>query len=47
MRLICVMNGWRDAPEHWWRYLVLPFRYERTHGWRSVGLFGFVFFFAR
>lgn len=44
MRLLHVMNGWREAPHHWWRYLLLPLRYERTPAWVSLGLFGFTFF---
>lgn len=41
------MNGWRDAPHHWWRYLLTPFSWEETPAWYSLSLFGFVFFFER
>jgi hypothetical protein len=49
-----VMNGWRDAPHCWWRFLLLPFRWEvvkappgRAGGWISVSFFGFVVFWMR
>ena len=45
MKLIGVMNGWRDAPHHWWRYLLLPLQMNSTPQWRCVSLFGFAFFF--
>jgi len=45
MKYLAMMNGWKDAPQHWWRYLLLPFRWERTPAWVSVSMFGFVFFF--
>lgn len=46
MKILGTMNGWKLAPHCWWRYLILPFRYERTPQWTSVGLFGFVVFFG-
>ena len=47
MKLIGVMNGWRDAPHHWWRYLLLPLgRVDHVPGsWWSISLFGLVLFF--
>ena len=47
MKLIAVMNGWRDAPHQWWRYIVLPFGWDSTPQWRSFSLFGFVFFIGK
>jgi len=47
-----VMNGWRDSPHCWWRYLLLPFQWEhvkhpqRWQGWYMLSLFGFAFFFT-
>jgi hypothetical protein len=46
-----IPNGWTAAPHHWWRYLLLPFRFDcslpiRYPGWWSIGLFGFVWFFS-
>lgn len=46
MKLIGVMNGWRDAPHLWWRFILLPLGMDNIPGhWRSVSLFGFTFFF--
>jgi hypothetical protein len=47
MKLIAVMNGWKDAPHHWWRYLLLPYHFgsAKPAGWFVVSLFGFAFFF--
>lgn len=41
-----VMNGWRDAPHCWWRYLLLPFSWKncRPLGWFMFSAFGFSFF---
>ena len=46
MKLIGVMNGWRDAPHLWWRFILLPLgRVNKPPGWLVISLFGFVFFF--
>lgn len=47
MKIIGVMNGWTEAPHQRWRYILLPFGWQRTPAWVSVSLFGFVFFIAR
>ena len=47
MRKLRMMNGWREAPHLWWRYLLLPFRFEWAPWGCTVGLFGFVFFVLR
>lgn len=39
------MNGWKEAPHCWWRYLVTPFGWDFNPAWKSISLFGFVFFF--
>ena len=47
---LVVMNGWRDAPHCWWRYLLMPFGWDRAKPpgrktqWVSLSLFGFAFF---
>lgn len=42
------MNGWKNAPHHWWRYIVLPFSWERfdlgARGHFRISLFGFALF---
>jgi hypothetical protein len=47
---IHVMSGWRDCPRYWWRYLLLPFGWDKASyngmGWVSVSLFGFTFFWT-
>jgi len=42
-----VMNGWKDAPHNWRRYLFLPFCFWKTSGWYELSAFGFVFFWMR
>jgi hypothetical protein len=42
-----LMNGWKDAPHLWRRFLFLPFAFEITPGWFSVSAFGFVVFWVR
>lgn len=44
MKILGTMNGWKLAPQHWWRYILLPLRIERCPAWISIGLFGFVVF---
>ena len=39
------MNGWKESPENWKRFLLLPFGWERTPAFTSVSIFGFVIFF--
>jgi hypothetical protein len=43
------MNGWRDAPHQWKRYLFLPFGWELVRhqgmGWFRFDIFGFSIFF--
>lgn len=43
MKLIHVMNGWKEAP-HCWMYHLKPLSWDNTPGWISVTVFGFVFF---
>lgn len=45
MKFISMMNGWKDAPEYWLRYLILPFGWDFNPAWKRVSFFGFVFFF--
>lgn len=45
MKFLAFMNGWRDAPHCWPYFLINPFRIERTPGWISISLLGFVWFF--
>jgi len=47
MKVIGVLNGWREVPSCWWRYLLLPFGWDSTPAWFSVSVFGFVVFFRR
>lgn len=47
MNNVVVMNGWKDAPHQWWRFLLLPFRWEKTPAWYSMSICGFVFFILR
>lgn len=47
MKIIAVMNGWRDAPHCWRQFLFHPVRVQRVPArWTSVSLFGFVVFFG-
>lgn len=45
---VAVINGWREAPHQWWRYLILPFGWDGvTHngmGWVCLSAFGFAIF---
>jgi hypothetical protein len=45
-----VMNGWPHMRHCWWRYVLLPFGWERVEyegrGWVCVSLFGFAFFWT-
>lgn len=44
---IYVMNGWKECPELWKGYLVLPFAFEYIkHHMIMLGLFGFAIFFV-
>jgi hypothetical protein len=42
-----IINGWKEAPHQWWRYLLLPFGWDRfvyqDHGQVTISLFGFAF----
>ena len=40
-----LINGWKQAPHCWRRYIFKPLSFERTPGWFVVTIFGFVFFF--
>lgn len=46
-----IMSGWKDVPHQRWRYVLLPFHWDRCvnpktgDGWYMVSVFGFAFFF--
>jgi hypothetical protein len=44
MRIIGVMNGWKECPSKWWRYILLPYKREVCPEWTAISVFGFVFF---
>ncbi len=44
---VIVMNGWKEAPHQWKRFVFQPFGIDKTPYWTSVSAFGFTFFFIR
>lgn len=47
MKLIGTMNGWKDAPHCWRKFLFKPFMFRRYHlNVFQFGIFGFVLFFT-
>jgi hypothetical protein len=48
VRYLACMNGWADAPHHWWRYLLTPPHFESQYGRMFViRCLGFVWWFER
>lgn len=44
MRILGTMNGWKDAPHCWKRFLLLPINWDVTPAYTSISIFGFVIF---
>ena len=45
-----VENGWKLAPHQWWRFLLMPFGWQRVStyggGYFSLSVFGFAIFWT-
>ena len=42
MQYLGHMNGWKQSPQHWWRYLLLPIGWEVIPAcWTRINIFGF------
>lgn len=47
MRLVAFINGWKEAPHCWPRYVFHPLRIERAGAWTCVEILGWAWFFAK
>lgn len=46
MKFLGIQNGWKVAPHCWTHFIARLICIEKTPGWFSIEIIGFVFFFG-